>query len=147
MEVLICRLSLGAGCIRQLVIQGEEVIFKDLDRSSTGVTSCPTCKDQPCQVSYFRFLHVPSCQAVQNASFLPRCLLERRSLRGLGEQPVQVQLPQRIHGQQLPASLIPPLSLRYTLPDLHKLAVTVCRGKTKLLNWQQQKCLEVVVKI
>ncbi|XP_075898523.1 basement membrane-specific heparan sulfate proteoglycan core protein [Nelusetta ayraudi] len=37
------------GCIRQLVIQGEEVIFKDLDRSSTGVTSCPTCKDQPCQ--------------------------------------------------------------------------------------------------
>ncbi|XP_065817157.1 basement membrane-specific heparan sulfate proteoglycan core protein isoform X3 [Labrus bergylta] len=37
------------GCIRQLVIQGEEVIFKDLDRSSTGVTNCPTCKDQPCQ--------------------------------------------------------------------------------------------------
>lgn len=39
------------GCIRQLVIQGEEVIFKDLDRSSTGVTNCPTCKDHPCQVS------------------------------------------------------------------------------------------------
>ncbi|KAM6982618.1 LOW QUALITY PROTEIN: basement membrane-specific heparan sulfate proteoglycan core protein [Tautogolabrus adspersus] len=37
------------GCIRQLVIQGEEVIFKDLDRSSTGVTNCPTCKYQPCQ--------------------------------------------------------------------------------------------------
>ncbi|XP_061591358.1 basement membrane-specific heparan sulfate proteoglycan core protein isoform X3 [Cololabis saira] len=37
------------GCIRQLIIQGEEVIFKDLDRSSTGVTNCPTCKDQPCQ--------------------------------------------------------------------------------------------------
>uniref|UniRef100_A0A8C4GKG4 Heparan sulfate proteoglycan 2 n=1 Tax=Dicentrarchus labrax TaxID=13489 RepID=A0A8C4GKG4_DICLA len=37
------------GCIRQLVIQGDEVIFKDLDRSSTGVTNCPTCKDQPCQ--------------------------------------------------------------------------------------------------
>ncbi|KAI3356952.1 hypothetical protein L3Q82_003588 [Scortum barcoo] len=37
------------GCIRQLVIQGEEVIFKDLDRGSTGVTNCPTCKDQPCQ--------------------------------------------------------------------------------------------------
>lgn len=41
---------LFAGCIRQLIIQGEEVIFKDLDRSSTGVTNCPTCKDQPCQV-------------------------------------------------------------------------------------------------
>ncbi|XP_056158189.1 basement membrane-specific heparan sulfate proteoglycan core protein [Lampris incognitus] len=37
------------GCIRQLVIQAEEVIFKDLDRSSTGVTNCPTCKDHPCQ--------------------------------------------------------------------------------------------------
>ncbi|XP_073326188.1 basement membrane-specific heparan sulfate proteoglycan core protein [Pagrus major] len=37
------------GCIRQLIIQGDEVIFKDLDRSSTGVTNCPTCKDQPCQ--------------------------------------------------------------------------------------------------
>ncbi|CAL8325836.1 unnamed protein product [Merluccius merluccius] len=37
------------GCIRQLIIQNEEVIFKDLDRSSTGVTNCPTCKDQPCQ--------------------------------------------------------------------------------------------------
>lgn len=42
-----------AGCIRQLVIQGDEVIFKDLDRSSTGVTNCPTCKDHPCQVSHF----------------------------------------------------------------------------------------------
>uniref|UniRef100_A0A3Q2D071 Heparan sulfate proteoglycan 2 n=1 Tax=Cyprinodon variegatus TaxID=28743 RepID=A0A3Q2D071_CYPVA len=39
----------GFVCIRQLVIQGEEVIFKELDRSSTGVTNCPTCKDYPCQ--------------------------------------------------------------------------------------------------
>ncbi|KAG7472084.1 hypothetical protein MATL_G00104850 [Megalops atlanticus] len=37
------------GCLRQLIIQGEEVIFKDLDRSSTGVSNCPTCKDRPCQ--------------------------------------------------------------------------------------------------
>ncbi|KAK3547531.1 hypothetical protein QTP86_021514, partial [Hemibagrus guttatus] len=37
------------GCIKQLIIQGDEVIFKDLDRSSTGVTNCPTCKDHPCQ--------------------------------------------------------------------------------------------------
>uniref|UniRef100_A0A672H4F7 Heparan sulfate proteoglycan 2 n=1 Tax=Salarias fasciatus TaxID=181472 RepID=A0A672H4F7_SALFA len=37
------------GCIRQLIIQGDEVIFKDLDRISTGVTNCPTCKDHPCQ--------------------------------------------------------------------------------------------------
>ncbi|KAJ8412021.1 hypothetical protein AAFF_G00142880 [Aldrovandia affinis] len=37
------------GCIRQLIIQGDEVIFKALDRSSTGVSNCPTCKDRPCQ--------------------------------------------------------------------------------------------------
>ncbi|XP_061075722.1 basement membrane-specific heparan sulfate proteoglycan core protein-like isoform X3 [Conger conger] len=37
------------GCIRQLIIQGDEVIFKVLDRSSTGVSNCPTCKDRPCQ--------------------------------------------------------------------------------------------------
>ncbi|XP_031421932.1 basement membrane-specific heparan sulfate proteoglycan core protein isoform X9 [Clupea harengus] len=37
------------GCIRQLILQGEEVIFKDLDRSSTGVSNCPTCEDLPCQ--------------------------------------------------------------------------------------------------
>ncbi|XP_019367559.1 PREDICTED: basement membrane-specific heparan sulfate proteoglycan core protein, partial [Gavialis gangeticus] len=37
------------GCVRQLLIQGEEVIFKDLDLPAHGVASCPTCKDQPCQ--------------------------------------------------------------------------------------------------
>uniref|UniRef100_A0A9J8A8W2 Heparan sulfate proteoglycan 2 n=1 Tax=Cyprinus carpio carpio TaxID=630221 RepID=A0A9J8A8W2_CYPCA len=37
------------GCIKQLIIQGEEVIFKDVDKSSTGVSNCPTCKDRPCQ--------------------------------------------------------------------------------------------------
>uniref|UniRef100_A0A7M4G0T5 Basement membrane-specific heparan sulfate proteoglycan core protein n=1 Tax=Crocodylus porosus TaxID=8502 RepID=A0A7M4G0T5_CROPO len=37
------------GCVRQLLIQGEEVIFRDLDLPAHGVTSCPTCRDQPCQ--------------------------------------------------------------------------------------------------
>ncbi|KTF85092.1 hypothetical protein cypCar_00012330, partial [Cyprinus carpio] len=37
------------GCIKQLIIQGDEVIFKDLNKSSTGVSNCPTCKDHPCQ--------------------------------------------------------------------------------------------------
>lgn len=40
-----------AGCVRQLLIQGEEVIFKDLDLPAHGVASCPTCRDQPCQVT------------------------------------------------------------------------------------------------
>lgn len=47
-----------AGCIRQLVIQGEEVIFKNFDFSATGVTNCPTCKDHPCQVSHIHPLDV-----------------------------------------------------------------------------------------
>lgn len=37
---------------------------------------------------------------------------ERRSLRGLGGQLVQMQLPPRIHGEQLPASLFAALPLR-----------------------------------
>eukprot|EP00063_Salmo_salar_P016770 XP_013991605.1 PREDICTED: basement membrane-specific heparan sulfate proteoglycan core protein-like isoform X18 [Salmo salar] len=37
------------GCIRKLVIQGDEIIFKDLERSSTGVSNCPVCTDRPCQ--------------------------------------------------------------------------------------------------
>ncbi|XP_075461950.1 basement membrane-specific heparan sulfate proteoglycan core protein isoform X3 [Ascaphus truei] len=37
------------GCIRQLIIQGEEVIFKDLDLSSRGISNCPTCRNRPCQ--------------------------------------------------------------------------------------------------
>ncbi|KAM9505211.1 basement membrane-specific heparan sulfate proteoglycan core protein-like isoform 19-T19 [Salvelinus alpinus] len=37
------------GCIRKLVIQGDEIIFKDLERSSTGVSNCPVCTDHPCQ--------------------------------------------------------------------------------------------------
>ncbi|XP_075331347.1 basement membrane-specific heparan sulfate proteoglycan core protein isoform X3 [Odontesthes bonariensis] len=55
------------GCIRQLVIQGEEVIFKDLDRSSTGVTNCPTCKDHPCQ-------NGGRCEDSETSLYKCRCL-------------------------------------------------------------------------
>ncbi|XP_061457671.1 basement membrane-specific heparan sulfate proteoglycan core protein isoform X5 [Rhineura floridana] len=37
------------GCVRQLIIQGKEVIFKDLDLQAHGVSNCPTCQDRPCQ--------------------------------------------------------------------------------------------------
>nr|XP_033778769.1 basement membrane-specific heparan sulfate proteoglycan core protein isoform X4 [Geotrypetes seraphini] len=37
------------GCVSQLVIQGEEVIFKNMDLSGQGISNCPTCRDQPCQ--------------------------------------------------------------------------------------------------
>lgn len=133
----------SAGCIRQLVIQGDEVIFKDLDRSSTGVTNCPTCKDHPCQVSHFRLVDILATfvtQAVSQCPFLPCCLLEWRSLWGLRGQPVQVQLSQRIHRQQLPASLIPALSLRYQLYSPHRLAVTVCWGWNNVVNLAGSQC-------
>ncbi|XP_029013106.1 basement membrane-specific heparan sulfate proteoglycan core protein isoform X4 [Betta splendens] len=55
------------GCIRQLIIQGEEVIFKDLDRSSTGVTNCPTCKDKPCQNN-------GSCEVSESSLYKCSCL-------------------------------------------------------------------------
>ncbi|XP_073426230.1 basement membrane-specific heparan sulfate proteoglycan core protein isoform X4 [Dendrobates tinctorius] len=37
------------GCVRQLIIQGEEVIFKDLDLIANSISSCPTCRDRPCK--------------------------------------------------------------------------------------------------
>ncbi|XP_069802948.1 basement membrane-specific heparan sulfate proteoglycan core protein isoform X4 [Dendropsophus ebraccatus] len=37
------------GCVRQLVIQGEEIIFKDLDLKAKNISRCPTCKDRPCK--------------------------------------------------------------------------------------------------
>ncbi|GCC31496.1 hypothetical protein chiPu_0009954 [Chiloscyllium punctatum] len=38
------------GCIRQLVIQGDEVIFSAPDLKARGISDCPTCKDNPCKV-------------------------------------------------------------------------------------------------
>ncbi|XP_072442898.1 basement membrane-specific heparan sulfate proteoglycan core protein isoform X5 [Chiloscyllium punctatum] len=37
------------GCIRQLVIQGDEVIFSAPDLKARGISDCPTCKDNPCK--------------------------------------------------------------------------------------------------
>ncbi|KAM8927903.1 basement membrane-specific heparan sulfate proteoglycan core protein [Pelodytes ibericus] len=37
------------GCVHQLIIQGEEVIFKDLDLKSNRISNCPTCRDRPCK--------------------------------------------------------------------------------------------------
>ncbi|XP_039223672.1 basement membrane-specific heparan sulfate proteoglycan core protein isoform X11 [Crotalus tigris] len=48
----IAKTGLGSGfvgCVRQLIIQGKEVIFKDFDLQAHGVSHCPTCQDRPCQ--------------------------------------------------------------------------------------------------
>ncbi|XP_072101165.1 basement membrane-specific heparan sulfate proteoglycan core protein isoform X3 [Mobula birostris] len=37
------------GCIRQLIIQGDEVIFSASDLKAKGISNCPVCKDNPCK--------------------------------------------------------------------------------------------------
>uniref|UniRef100_A0A8C8S4Q0 Heparan sulfate proteoglycan 2 n=1 Tax=Pelusios castaneus TaxID=367368 RepID=A0A8C8S4Q0_9SAUR len=54
------------GCVRQLLIQGEEVIFKDLDLKAHGVSSCPTCRDRPCQNGGI-------CQDSDSSSYVCHC--------------------------------------------------------------------------
>lgn len=39
------------GCVRELQIQGEEIVFHDLNLTAHGISHCPTCRDQPCQVT------------------------------------------------------------------------------------------------
>uniref|UniRef100_A0A8C5LBZ8 Basement membrane-specific heparan sulfate proteoglycan core protein n=1 Tax=Jaculus jaculus TaxID=51337 RepID=A0A8C5LBZ8_JACJA len=37
------------GCVRELRIQGEEIVFHDLNLTAHGISHCPTCQDRPCQ--------------------------------------------------------------------------------------------------
>ncbi|XP_072887750.1 basement membrane-specific heparan sulfate proteoglycan core protein isoform X3 [Hemitrygon akajei] len=37
------------GCIRQLIIQGDEVIFSAPDLKTKEISNCPVCKDNPCK--------------------------------------------------------------------------------------------------
>ncbi|PNJ27286.1 HSPG2 isoform 5, partial [Pongo abelii] len=37
------------GCVRELRIQGEEIVFHDLNLTAHGISHCPTCRDRPCQ--------------------------------------------------------------------------------------------------
>lgn len=39
------------GCVRELRIQGEEIVFHDVNLTTHGISHCPTCQDRPCQVS------------------------------------------------------------------------------------------------
>ncbi|KAM9217540.1 LOW QUALITY PROTEIN: basement membrane-specific heparan sulfate proteoglycan core protein [Leptosomus discolor] len=54
------------GCVRQLLIQGEEVAFGDMDLQAHGVTSCPTCQDRPCQ-------NGGVCQDAESGTYICRC--------------------------------------------------------------------------
>ncbi|XP_060132262.1 basement membrane-specific heparan sulfate proteoglycan core protein isoform X6 [Zootoca vivipara] len=54
------------GCVRQLVIQGKEVIFKDFDLQAHGVSNCPTCQDRPCQ-------NGGACRDLESSSYVCEC--------------------------------------------------------------------------
>ncbi|KAM8788626.1 basement membrane-specific heparan sulfate proteoglycan core protein isoform 1-T1 [Rhynchonycteris naso] len=54
------------GCVRELRIQGEEIVFHDLNLTAHGISHCPTCRDQPCQNGGW-------CQDSESSSYVCTC--------------------------------------------------------------------------
>ncbi|KAM6218940.1 basement membrane-specific heparan sulfate proteoglycan core protein [Rhynchocyon petersi] len=54
------------GCVRELRIQGEEIIFNDLNLTAHGISHCPTCRDRPCQ-------NGGRCQDSESSSYVCLC--------------------------------------------------------------------------
>uniref|UniRef100_A0A673TTJ8 Heparan sulfate proteoglycan 2 n=1 Tax=Suricata suricatta TaxID=37032 RepID=A0A673TTJ8_SURSU len=54
------------GCVRELRIQGEEIIFHDLNLTAHGISHCPTCRDRPCQ-------NGGQCQDSESSSYMCIC--------------------------------------------------------------------------
>ncbi|XP_060061512.1 basement membrane-specific heparan sulfate proteoglycan core protein isoform X2 [Erinaceus europaeus] len=54
------------GCVQELLIQGEEIIFHDLNLTAHGISHCPTCQDRPCQ-------NGGQCQDSESSSYVCIC--------------------------------------------------------------------------
>ncbi|XP_047579738.1 basement membrane-specific heparan sulfate proteoglycan core protein isoform X13 [Lutra lutra] len=54
------------GCVRELRIQGEEIVFHDLNLTAHGISHCPTCRDRPCQ-------NGGQCQDSESSSYVCIC--------------------------------------------------------------------------
>ncbi|KAM8796373.1 basement membrane-specific heparan sulfate proteoglycan core protein [Eudromia elegans] len=54
------------GCVRQLLIQGEEVTFGEAQLRAHGIANCPTCRDRPCQ-------NGGVCQDAESSTYVCRC--------------------------------------------------------------------------
>nr|XP_035965226.1 basement membrane-specific heparan sulfate proteoglycan core protein isoform X18 [Halichoerus grypus] len=54
------------GCVRELCIQGEEIVFHDLNLTAHGISHCPTCRDRPCQ-------NGGQCQDSESSSYVCIC--------------------------------------------------------------------------
>lgn len=109
------------GCVRELRIQGEEIVFHDLNLTAHGISHCPTCRDRPCQVT----LQAAPSSPLPPATALGRdgtpsptpweagkgqgvlgltfggCLAERGPVPGLGEQQLRVCVPSWLHREPL----------------------------------------------
>lgn len=104
------------GCVRELRIQGEEIVFHDLNLTAHGISHCPTCRDRPCQVTPHRTL-LPASQAAVLSHGRPwwgvgkgrsvlgltsgGCFAERGPVPGLGEQQLCVCVPGWLHREPL----------------------------------------------
>ncbi|XP_068772364.1 basement membrane-specific heparan sulfate proteoglycan core protein isoform X3 [Struthio camelus] len=54
------------GCVRQLLIQSEEVVFSEPDLRAHGISNCPTCQDRPCQ-------NGGVCEDAESSAYVCRC--------------------------------------------------------------------------
>nr|Q05793.1 RecName: Full=Basement membrane-specific heparan sulfate proteoglycan core protein; Short=HSPG; Contains: RecName: Full=Endorepellin; Contains: RecName: Full=LG3 peptide; Flags: Precursor [Mus musculus]AAA39911.1 perlecan [Mus musculus] len=54
------------GCVRELRIQGEEIVFHDVNLTTHGISHCPTCQDRPCQ-------NGGQCQDSESSSYTCVC--------------------------------------------------------------------------
>lgn len=104
------------GCVRELRIQGEEIIFHDLNLTVHGISHCPTCRDRPCQVTPPHACHLAAPatflspggplrglsegQGVLSLTFRV-CFAERGPVPGLREQQLCVHLPGWLHREPL----------------------------------------------
>lgn len=119
-----CSRPPAPGCVRELRIQGEEIVFHDLNLTAHGISHCPTCRDRPCQVTPHRTHRLTAGAAPWEVgeSRGVLCLTsgggftERGPVSGFGEQQLCVCLPGRLHREPLRALPGPALPPRCVTP-------------------------------
>lgn len=63
------------GCVRELRIQGEEIVFHDLNLTAHGISHCPTCRDRPCQVTLQHHAALTAPSRCPSTQMTPRALV------------------------------------------------------------------------
>lgn len=119
------------GCVRELRIQGEEIVFHDLNLTAHGISHCPTCRDRPCQVTPHRTRRLtapgrcppqgqPPWEVGESWGVLRLTsgggFTERGPVSGFGERQLRVRLPGWLHREPLRALPGPALPPRCVTP-------------------------------